>query len=523
VKEKESAVVLASANGSAVKRQDESPPGNGEGALRQAPPKLASRFGRPVPRPAGKVKGTGNNGELVHVQVWAIGALIPAPENDDVYKAISWDDPDIRELARSIKEHGVQEPILISRDGYIISGHRRRMASYLAGLDRVPVRIHPISRADNRAEFLKLLVEMNSQRIKSVSEILHESSIKIDPKAAHQQIVNERKEKQEQRSTDNLSAIDPVDNGRRCNISSAKMPLLKAILSVLTEHRAYWPLSDRQIHYRLLGENAPLIHASKPDSRYDNNVKSYRALTDILTRGRINGLVPWAAIDDETRPIDLNEAWDNPGEFFRSQFENFLTGYWRNRQRSQPDHIEICIEKLTVRTILQSVAQEYTIPVSTIRGMGTTPPKKKLADRFHRSGKKKLVLLVVSDLDPAGDAIAADLVKCFKRDYHIWNIEAFKVALTIEQVEEFELHPSMDAKEDSPTYNEFVERYGITEAYELEAMNPDDLAQTLDSAIKDVLDLDLYNQELEAEETDSAQIIAVREQAERFFKSLELE
>lgn len=461
--------------------------------------------------------------ELDHVQVRSLDSIKPAPENDNVYSPIAWDNPEIQELARSIKDHGVQEPILISRDGYIISGHRRRMAALLAKLDHVPVRIHPISRTENPEAFIKLLVEMNSQRIKSVSELLHESSIKIDPKEAHKQIVNERKEKQNQRDLDNLSVIDPVDNGRRCKISSAKKPLLDAINRVLAEQREYWPLSARQVHYRLLGSDAPLLHASKPDSRYVNDIKSYRALTDILTRGRINRLVPWDAIDDETRPIDLNEAWDNPGEFFRSQLENFLIGYWRNRQRSQPNHIEICIEKLTVRTILQRVAQEYTIPVSTIRGMGSTPPKKKLADRFRRSRKDKLILLVVSDLDPAGDAIADDLVKCFKRDYHILNIEAFKVALTIEQVEELGLEPSMDAKEDSPTYDAFVDRYGITDAYELEAMEPDDLAETLESAIDDVLDFDLYNQELEAEEADSAQIIAVQKQTAHFFKSLNLD
>jgi NNP family nitrate/nitrite transporter-like MFS transporter len=53
-----------------------------------------------------------------------------------------------------------------------------------------------------------------------------------------------------------------------------------------------------------------------------------------------------------------------------------------------------------------------------------------------------LVLLIVSDLDPAGDAIAEDLVKSFRRDFRIYNIEAYKVALTINQVEEFDLQPS---------------------------------------------------------------------------------
>jgi hypothetical protein len=465
------------------------------------------------------VAGINEMSKLDLVQVRALDSIMPAPENNDVYKAIAFDDPELHELARSIREHGIQEPILISKDGYIISGHRRRMAAFLAELTEVPVRVYPISRAENPDAFIKLLVEMNSQRIKSTSDILHETVIKIDPKKAHEQIVNERKEKQEEQECNDLAVIDPEDDGRRCKISPAKLPLLEAVKRVLDEQRYYWPLSDRQVHYRLLGPQAPLIHASKPESRYANNIKSYRAPTDILTRGRINGLIPWEAIDDETRPIYLNEAYNSPAEFLRLNLTGFLKGYWRNQQQSQPNHIEICIEKLTVRTIIQQVAEEHTIPCSTLRGMGSTPPKKKLVDRYRVSQKEKLILLVVSDLDPAGDAIADDLVKCFRRDYDIWDIEAFKVALTIDQVEELGLEPSMEAKEDSPTYRAFVDKYGIEDAYELEAMDPSDLADALSSAIDDVMDIDLYNQELEAEEKDSAQIIAIRRQADQFFKS----
>jgi ParB-like chromosome segregation protein Spo0J len=76
-----------------------------------------------------------------HVQVRPIGSVIPAPENDDVYNKIAWTDPEIHELVRSIKEHGIQEPLLISTDGFIISGHRRRQAALLAELDHVPVRV----------------------------------------------------------------------------------------------------------------------------------------------------------------------------------------------------------------------------------------------------------------------------------------------------------------------------------------------------------------------------------------------
>ena len=68
----------------------------------------------------------------------------------------------------------------------------------------------------------------------------------------------------------------------------------------------------------------------------------------------------------------------------------------------------------------------------------------------------------------------------------------------------------MDAKTKSPTYAEFVKRYGITSAYELEALEPADLQQILVEAIEDTMDLDAYEAELEAEKTDAAGIKATR-------------
>jgi ParB/RepB/Spo0J family partition protein len=119
-------------------------------------------------------------------------SIKPAPENDAIYAPIAWDDPSIQDLARSIKENGVKEPLLISKDGYIISGHRRRIAAMLAGLEYVPVTVSPISRAKNPKEFIALLVTMNAQRVKTTSDLVHETIVKLDPKDAHQQIKNKR-------------------------------------------------------------------------------------------------------------------------------------------------------------------------------------------------------------------------------------------------------------------------------------------------------------------------------------------
>ena len=101
--------------------------------------------------------------------------------------------------------------------------------------------------------------------------------------------------------------------------------------------------------------------------------------------------------------MSLRRSRRAPREHGRSLIHSgFLKGFTRNRQQSQTNHIEIIAEKLTVKTILEGVAEEYSIPLTINRGMSGPTMKKKIADRYRRSKKKNLILLVVSDLDPAG-------------------------------------------------------------------------------------------------------------------------
>jgi hypothetical protein len=380
--------------------------------------------------------------------------------------------------------------------------------------------MHSVSRKDDPKAFVKLHVECNSQRIKGADVLLAESLIKVDPVAAHETIVAEREAKEVRRSNDcTLSVIATHGNKRRCDFSPAKRPLLDAILRIVEEQREFWPLSVRQIHYRLLGENASLIHASKRDSHYRNDRDSYRAAVDVAARARIQGFLPWQAIADETRPVDSNQAFHDLGDFFREETANFLTGYWRDLLQSQPHHVEIVAEKLTVRSILARVAREHTMPMTISRGMCSLPAKREIYERYVCSQKEKLILLCLSDLDPAGDTIAADLPESFEQDFGLDNVEAFKVALTTEQVEQYGLAPSMAAKTSSPTYPTYVERCGITDAYELEAMEPANLAMELTLAIEEVIDVKLFDQELGAEQADAAKLATIQMRCAAFFKS----
>ncbi len=75
-----------------------------------------------------------------------------------------FDDDGIEELARSIRETGILQPVLVTRDGdrfRILAGERRARAARLAGLSRIPVLVR--EGLEDRDHLLFALVE-NVQR-----------------------------------------------------------------------------------------------------------------------------------------------------------------------------------------------------------------------------------------------------------------------------------------------------------------------------------------------------------------------
>src|SRR5262249_48049068 len=148
------------------------------------------------------------------------------------------------------------------------------------------------------AQFLTMLRECNRQRVKSFDEIAREEVVSTNPEEAYRVLVEHRK-----RQTDiEVETIEIVGTKHRAAISKAKQPMLKAIRAILEARRSYWPLTERQIHSALLND-PPLVHANKPQSTYQNSVPCYKATCDLVTRARLEGLIPFQAIEDPTRPV----------------------------------------------------------------------------------------------------------------------------------------------------------------------------------------------------------------------------
>jgi hypothetical protein len=235
-----------------------------------------------------------------------------------------------------------------------------------------------------------------------------------------------------------------------------KLALRAAIIQVVREEERNWPLSDRAVHYRLL--NIPgLVRNDKSRVPYDNTPAAYDDVTNMLTRLRLDGSVPFEAIADETRPVTVWDTHRCVGDFVRRECDGFLKDYWRGLLQSQPNWIELLVEKNTVANQLRSVAGKYTVPMTSGRGYSSLPPRKEMVDRFNDSGREKLVVIVVSDFDPEGQDIPGSFGVSLRDDFSIPEdrLRIVKAALTAEQVRTMNLHEGQLSKESSSRYQRF--------------------------------------------------------------------
>jgi len=105
-------------------------------------------------------------------QTRKVADLKPHPDNHRIYG-----DGADTELVESIRTKGVLQPLVITLDDRIVSGHRRWRAAQAAGLAEGPVIVFP-SAAD--LDVLETLVESNRQRVKTNEQLGREGKALLE-------------------------------------------------------------------------------------------------------------------------------------------------------------------------------------------------------------------------------------------------------------------------------------------------------------------------------------------------------
>lgn len=249
-------------------------------------------------------------------------------------------------------------------------------------------------------------------------------------------------------------------------------------------------LTCRQVHYQLVSRNLT-----------KNTDANYKALTKLLTRARMAGMIDWNAIVDRNRESILPYYKDNIATALReaAQF------YRRDRMLYQECYIEVMIEKMAIIEIVEQVTNKYSIRLTGDKGFCSNTVLYDIANRMKDAKKKGKIcyILYIGDHDPSGLTMD-ECIKNALEDMKANGVSFRRVALTQEQVEKYNLPPN-NIKDGDKNSDEYREKHGSL-SWECDALPPEILQEVLEDEILSIIDYNTYMFMLKREEEDKEKL-----------------
>jgi hypothetical protein len=139
--------------------------------------------------------------------------------------------------------------------------------------------------------------------------------------------------------------------------------------------------------------------------------------------------------------------------------------------------------KGTVRGLLGPVLEKYAVGFRVMHGFASATA---VYDVAQDDDGRPLIVLYVGDYDPSGMFMSEHDLPDRLEKYDGEHVELLRIALTREQTTGLLSFPASDKKDDK-RYRWFVANYG-EQCWELDAMDPNDLRDCVEGAIKELID-----------------------------------
>jgi hypothetical protein len=196
----------------------------------------------------------------------------------------------------------------------------------------------------------------------------------------------------------------------------------------------------------------------------------------LLREAREEGIIPWSWVTDESRELERTSTWSDPQAYARAVARSYRRDFWEQ----QDCRVEVWSEKGTIRGVLQPVLDEYAVGFRVMHGFSSATVIHDVADD---DDGRDLNVLYVGDYDPSGMYMSEEDLPSRVSEYGGDHVVINRIALTREQTADLPSFPASDKKKDT-RYAWFVKNYG-TRCWELDAMDPNDLRDCVEEAIKE--------------------------------------
>lgn len=245
------------------------------------------------------------------------------------------------------------------------------------------------------------------------------------------------------------------------------------------------PLTLRQIYYRLVAGG--LI---------PNRRSAYNGLSAQLVKAREAGEVDERRIVDRTRSIE-DRAYDSPEDFLDAAIYTTKNRFFRRFWTTQETYCEAWVEKDALSQVIAGALEDLNTIVAPSRGYSSYTYVRDAVRRFqnNRGDAEHVVILHLADHDASGLDMTRDLqdrFNAYSRGF-LFDVEVKRVALTIDQVRQYNLIPNPTKITDSRAGG-YMAEYG-DECWELDAIEPDELIRLVAEAVEsEVTDWDAWDE-----------------------------
>jgi hypothetical protein len=235
---------------------------------------------------------------------------------------------------------------------------------------------------------------------------------------------------------------------------------------VLAEYRAHWPLTVRQIFYRLIA-----WHGHEKSKAFE------RQLYETMNRARRAGMIPFDAIRDDGAIIKAPACWDGPEALIEAVADT-AAALRLDRQAGQLVRLFLWCEAAGMVPQLERVAEPFGITVLSGGGFDSVTAKHEAARTI--TAHRRAEVLHIGDLDPSGEAMWKALgedIEAFRRGLgHTCDFRMSRLAVTSAQVAAMSLPTALPKDTDR-------RRFDHAGTVQAEAIPPDTLAAIVREAI----------------------------------------
>lgn len=281
------------------------------------------------------------------------------------------------------------------------------------------------------------------------------------------------------------------------NFSKASLIDITRANRIIAEYQAQgFRLTVRQLYYQMVSRDM-----------IPNNERSYKRIVNLISDGRDAGLIDWSMIEDRGRVLRDNAHWETPAEILRSAAYSYATDKWSDQEW----HVEVMVEKDALSGVIAPVCGRLDIAYTANKGYSSSSAMYKAGKRLYQKhvDGKSIMVIYLGDHDPSGIDMTRDITERLAMYSGLSYIDIERVALNYDQVEILQ-PPENPAKTTDSRAAAYIRQFGHS-SWELDAIEPNELARLIEEQVLAVRDVDLWDAAVKAEESERKRLFELAE------------